>query len=147
MGRSMRSLVCILVVASAGILTTISAQENTTDLVAVLVLNGKGFARGTAEVTLHVSNAKEPLLVFKTVCAEGDGVPCKLEIDGNASTRVSSWEYAIPQEGTVDGWEAVLQVETLEGVSKPCFAAGTTLPAHVSCGSNPAVRFNLTGGH
>jgi hypothetical protein len=131
-----------------------AAAQDGRDLTGVLVLNGKGYALGRADVALiGLRGDKQQELGFQlTVCAEAPGSSeqaCKLLPDDNPASRVSSYEYHEDADFAVISWTVTLNLEVTDGVLKPCFAAGTTLPAHVSCGPTPGktgITFQLTGG-
>jgi hypothetical protein len=121
----------------------------------VLVLNGKGWARGTAEVLIvKASGDKQQEIAFMLmVCADAPASTenrCKLLPDDNPATRVGSFEYGVEADVEVRSWHVILSLDTDdEGELKPCSASGTTLPAHVTCGPTPtrqSVVFQLTGG-
>ena len=143
-----RSIVGVLAVAFVSLSLPIAAQGSG-DLIGVLVLNGKGYAVGRAQVTIHTARTKPQEPIVMEVCAEAAGFPCKVLGDGNPAARVTSLEYELIPEDEVTGWEVTLTLHTADGELKPCYAAGTTLPAQVSCGPTPekqTVRFNLSGG-
>jgi hypothetical protein len=144
-----RAIVGVLGVALVSLGAYVAAQDGP-DLIGVLVLNGKGYAFGRAQVAIHTRFAKEREPISLNVCAEAAGSPCKLfEFDSNPATRVSTFEYAMNPDDELIGWEVTLTLQTLDGELKPCYAAGTTLPAVLTCGPTPdkqTIRFNLTGG-
>jgi hypothetical protein len=138
----------------AGVAAPAAAQD--ADLTGVLVLNGKGYALGQAEVTIRIRRGdkeQEPARLALTVCAEAAASledRCKMAPDDIPASRVSSFEHQVTADAELIGWEVLLSLVTDgDGALKPCYAAGTTLPAQVSCGPTPdkqAVRFQLTGG-
>ena len=149
-----RSIAAVLSVLLAGLAAPVAAQDK--DLTGVLVLNGKGYALGQAQVTIRIRNGdkeQEPAQLTLTVCAEAAAAVeqrCKLLPDDVPAARVGSFELEVGADAELIGWEVLLSLDTdADGELKPCFAAGTTLPAQVSCGPTPdkqAVRFHLTGG-
>lgn len=149
--KGVRLIAGVLGVAFACMATPAAAQEGG-DVTGVLVLSGKGFARGTAEIWIQPGGEKlpEPVQIVLGVCTEAPGSDehrCKLLADDIPPGRVSSFEFNFNE---IREWRVTLSLQNDgDGLLKPCHAAGTTLPAHFSCGptaDKQSVIFQLTGG-